>query len=94
MNKTINEIYSKIRYSNWSYLPDVINSGKLSMMSKKDIELQERWFEIFTSEQYYLDNLEILNDTIKKKCSEILETYDLKLLFPQYINDFLNISIK
>jgi hypothetical protein len=94
MNKTINEIYSTFRYSNWSYLPNVITSGHLKTMSKKEIELQERWFEIFSSEQYYLDNLEILNNTIKKRCAEILEIYDLNLLFTQYIDEFVNISTK
>ena len=94
MNKTLNDICSTIRYSNWSYLPSVISLGYLNTMSKKEIELQERWFEIFSSEQHYLDNLEVLNGTIKKKCSEILETYDLKLLFTKYIDDFVNISTK
>ncbi len=80
------------RYSNWSYLSLVIKSGCLSSMNRKEIELQERWFEILSTEQQYLSSLTILNCFFKKKCADILEPYDLDLLFTRYIDDLIDIS--
>lgn len=47
-------------------MPIVVNSGCLENMNAKEKELQERWFEIYTSELFYLKSLQILKDVVLK----------------------------
>ena len=72
----------------------VIDSGYLNTMSQKEIEHQERWFEILSSEKYYCSNLELLNSLIKAKCAELQETYDLNSIFTRFINELIDLSKK
>ena len=81
-------------YSLWSKLPGVIESGYLEKMTRKDIEIQERWFEIFTSELSYYKTLIILNDIIINECKPILKPYDLSLVFSRHLSTIINMSEK
>lgn len=63
-------------------------------MSKKEIEVQERWFEIYSSEFSYLSNLEILRETIVKNCAKVLEADELDSIFSQHLDDIHELSKK
>jgi hypothetical protein len=78
----------------WSQLPSVIESNRFKSMSKKEIEVQERWFEIFSSELTYLSNLEILRETIVKNCAKVLEADELYSIFSHRLDDIHDLSKK
>ena len=65
----------------------------MNEIDQTQIDLQERWHEILSTEKYYLNNLEIFDSLIKKKCLEI-NMNNLGLLFTRYLNDLINISKK
>jgi len=50
-------------------------------MSKSEQELQERWFEIYTSEKSYNKTLKILDSVLIDESKSILTTYDLNSVF-------------
>ena len=64
----------------------------LDKMSKKEIELQERWFEIFHSELSYNKTLSILNNIIIIECKKELSEYNLNLVFTRHIEAIIQIS--
>ena len=76
----------------WSHLPNVKKSDLLDKMSKKEIELQERWFEIFHSELSYNKTLSILNDVIIHECKKELSEYNLNLIFTKSIDTIIQLS--
>jgi hypothetical protein len=69
----------------------VIESDYLNRLDKYEIDLQERWHEILSSEKYYLKYLEIVDSLINKKCLE-LNMNNLGLIFTCYLQDLICIS--
>lgn len=63
-------------------------------MDKKEIELQERWFEIYHSELSYNKTLKVLNDVIISECKKELSEYNLNLIFTRHVEIMLQISNK
>ncbi len=63
----------------WSCIPE--SSGFLFSMSKSDKELQERWFEIYTSERSYNKTLKTLDLVLLNESKLILTFYDLNSVF-------------
>jgi hypothetical protein len=92
----------------WCLLPNVKESGLLDKMSKKEIELQERfdfshflilykyfkfrWFEIFHSELSYNKTLTVLNNVIIFECKKELSEYNLNLIFTRNIDTIIQLS--
>jgi len=75
-------------------MPVVIGSDRFKSMNKKEIEVQERWFEIFSSELSYMHNMEILRETIVKSCAKVLESDELSSIFSQRLDDIHDLSKK
>jgi hypothetical protein len=62
-------------------------------MNKKEILLQEKWFELYSSEFNYLNNMNLLVHFIMEKFKKCLNEYEINLLFPREIFVFLKKSI-
>ncbi len=76
----------------WSQLPDVKESDLVRKMSKKEVELQERWFEILHSELSYNKTLSVLNNFIIPECKKELSDYNLNMIFTRHIDVIIKIS--
>ena len=63
-------------------------------MTKKEIELQERWFEIYHSELSYNKTLHTLNNFIIAECKSELSDYNMNLIFTKLIETIIQISNK
>lgn len=78
----------------WSGQKIVIDSGLLSSMSKQDIELQERWFEIYTSEISYCKSLKILDRIILTTFEKNLKIQDFNLVLITNLKEIISFSEK
>lgn len=78
----------------WSGQKTVIDSGLLSQMNKKEIELQERWFEIYTSEISYYKSLKILDQIILTAFEKNLKIQDFNLVLITNLKEIISISEK
>ncbi|CAF0769548.1 unnamed protein product, partial [Brachionus calyciflorus] len=76
----------------WSCQSYVIDSGLLDKMDKRQIELQERWFEIFTSEISYYKSLKILDEIIMKNFEKTLNSQDFNMLFTKNLTEIIALS--
>lgn len=76
----------------WSSEKFVIESGLLNRMDKKEIELQERWFEIYKSEISYYKSLKILDEIIMKNFESNLKIQDFNLIFINHIKGIIQCS--
>ena len=77
----------------WSSLPECTEF--LTSMTKAEIELQERWFEFFTSERSYNKTLKTLENVLIFESKCILDTYDLNLIYTlQELKSIIDMSDK
>ena len=65
----------------WRRLPEVISSGQLRTLPKRNIELQEAMFELITSEASFLTRLWILEEHFIPKLSHLLDSREKRDLF-------------
>jgi hypothetical protein len=82
------------KYKFWSVWCERIDSKLLKSMDSKEIELQERWFEIYRTEVSYNKNLKLLKDLIMYECKTVLTNYDFNSIFTDSISIFINLSNK
>lgn len=78
----------------WSGQNFVIESGLLSQMSKQEIELQERWFEIYTSEIFYFKSLIVLDKIILNAFEKNLKIQDFNLVLITNLKEIIALSKK
>ena len=72
----------------WCKQPEVKNSNFLEIMGCQEIEMQERWFEILTSERSYFKTLGVIKE-IAIDCQPILNTLDLNFLFTSHLDNMI-----
>lgn len=90
----INSTTNMYNHSLWCQLPLVRQSDWFAKMNRKEIELQERWYEILQSEIAYNKTLNILNEIIISEFKKELSDYNINLIFTKHVTDMIHISNK
>jgi hypothetical protein len=90
----LNYTMNMYNYSLWCQLPLVRQSEWFAKMNRKEIELQERWYEILQSEISYNKILNILNEIIINEFKKELSDYNINLIFTKHVTDMIHISNK